>query len=439
MPRPSRKLLYGTFASAVAVVGASLWLSLQEPHGPSRRLPDGTTVELAQVTFGREHRHLVGNFWQQLWARQARLPSGPPGIDTPLDRLQTALDEPVLWFHWRRSPTADPNRLVGRMWSTVAIDEHGCRLANDTASTFTYPLWIYPAAWSRNRRLPVNGSSYKDLRVYPRRSGRFRFAFLDEQRPKQPAAEFPVILPPIKPAAEWEGQRPPVTAAAGNVTFVLDQLRPGHRQPGLNSASAAFHTREAGKPTANWWPEAFTVLDATGNSISTENPYYAAAGRMGFLSLCPREPAWKVRVRFIRRDAPLSAASFVWKPPPLLAPPRDRVLEPGSSVRHCGVTLELTRVIGGGNVTWEGGAGGYSTPTAVVTAHAPDSRFSLGLISAHDEAGRALKVDPAVLSSLGNEPDTREFSFRYPQGTRRLHLTFGLFETHTVEFLAKPP
>ena len=420
LKRPSRKLTYLTWATTIVVLGALWWLSFQEPHGPSCRLPDGSTVELAKVTYGREHRFKPGNLWQQLYA------AAGTGMGPAPDPFTTQKNAPVLWLRWKLPP---PGRDL-TSWAAAWIDEHGCVF--DTLDNIgpenprDFPPW-------RDASL-----TYTTPDVYPRRSGQFRLALVNarEERPV-PAAELDVRVPSAGPFPVWKGQALPVTARSGNVEFVLERLCPGPGPVlGFGTANATFHYRENGRSTGNWRPEEITVLDATGNINTSSNPLLGTNVATGFNGLCWHEPAWKLRVRFARSQPERAPARFVWRLPPLPVPRRNRRITPGIHLPPGPIGLQLVAVRDNGD--WFFGDGTQREARFEVKTASPATPYTLALIRSTNERGHELPLAPFYYESVGAITPGYEFTLPYAQGTKQLRLTFGLYETHTVEFLVKP-
>ena len=414
----TRRLTYLTWGVTLLVLSALLCLSFQEPRGQLRRLPDGTTVELAAVTFGREHRYQGGNLWQRLWALRY------PRVYPP-NPLETDEDEAVLWFNWH-GPC--------EFQQAGTVDEHGCYL-HPSASVYPMaPLSFGPRGRSIAKGPPT--FAFTELPAYPRRTGHFRLQLFDNPLERRPTAEFDVRQRPVRPVQEWQGQRLPLTARDGGVEFVMDQLRHEASPEMLGWASAVFRCREAGKLSHDWIPEQITVADVTGNSLTTSADANGS-DRQQFRGLCRREPAWKVQVGFVRSKPLRSTAAFVWQAPPLTAPAKDHTGGPSSSIRHGEVTLGIKEISGGGTATGET-FDAYQRPTVTLSISAPDSRYSVGVIAAADESGRPLEVEPSAACSLGPGDCLYDFRLRFRPRTRQVRLTLGLFETHTAEFLVKP-
>ena len=432
--KPRCTLAVLTWSGCFLVLGALLWLSFQEPHGQTSRLPDESTVELAAVTFGREHRYIAGNLWQRL--QELALPAGSAPTE---GHRSTSQEQPVLWLRWSEPGRAADAPFFTRVGAT--IDEHGCRLLNGDSSFVMSPGTMLAFADSA---LPSPG--YRDLSpvavdVYPRRSGHFRFGLLTTEKPlSPPLAAYEVALPPGGPFPEWRAGKPPVSARSGPVEVTLASLvRPPAAWPVGGTACATYRYQEQGRPTTNWRPELITVLDATGNTL--ESPVYATpkSELVGFNGLCWREPAWKLRVRFIRRQPAAAPARFVWRFPALPAPARNHAVDLPVRLPSGPIRLELERMLGGGRITHhDGGVSTYGEPRVAVIVGKLDPRLVLALTRVTNEQGRDLPVPADSFFSLGPDQTKHELPLSYPKGTKQLNLTFGLYETHTVEFLVQP-
>lgn len=432
MKRTVRRLTYLTWVITVAVFGALLWLSFQEPRGQTRRLPDGATAELAAVTFGREHRYIAGHLWQRL--REQALPAASAPTD---GQRSTPVEQPVLWLRWNEAQRA-PNAPLNWTQVGVTIDDHGCILLNGQTPGVWSARSLITFADSRSPAPGYQDVSPVTLDVYPRRSGHFQFGILNSETyqtyQSAPLAAYDVTVPPGGPFPEWRASKPPANARSGDLEVVLESLR--HGLGGLSSAT--FRYREHGRPTTNWQPDSITVFDATGNSLTCGGEA-TPDGATRFSGLCRREPAWKLRVRFVRRRPAEAPARFLWRFPAVTAPARDHQLQLPVRAPSGPIALLEARVLGGGRITHaDGGVSTYGRPGLVVKVGKFDPRFSLAVTRATNELGHDLPLPQGRYFGLGPDQAEAQLVFPYPPGTKQLHLTLGLYETHTVEFLVKP-
>ena len=207
MKRSSLKLVVGVWTAVGCVFALVAWVACQHPPTQKQRLPDGRLLELAKVTYGREHRFTEGTFGQQAWRAVVALGEPPPTQPVALNYRRTDSEEPRLWFRW----TGKTESLWGG-WSAVALDEHGCSFLCKRCGLQPLSELVSDGFESPELKRNVSAAS---LLSYPRRTGRFRYAQLQGGQfgvGQKVEVEHPP--PPTKPAVGpataarwWRGTR----------------------------------------------------------------------------------------------------------------------------------------------------------------------------------------------------------------------------------------
>jgi hypothetical protein len=117
---------------------ALLCLYLVFPSGEVRTvlLTDGTTLKIAHISYGKEHRYLPGPAWRRMVAKAPANIAGIFGVIPRIDRYPE--DTMVVWLEWNNSPGRQlfPQRLrvldSNGLASAYIIDRH-VQLSNRTA------------------------------------------------------------------------------------------------------------------------------------------------------------------------------------------------------------------------------------------------------------------------------------------------------------------
>jgi hypothetical protein len=237
----------------------------------------------------------------------------------------------------------------------------------------------------------------------------------------------------------------------------------------LSSAQAGFEVREAGRPAPGWYADSITILDETGNRSETGFGNGPALHGMYVQSLCPYEPAWKIRARFVRTDEAHFTPAEVRSIGDLPVPSPGRVLRLNLPSRSERLQIRAGVVAGPGKVTY--GAGGPvrairlrrypgnldvnsfsswngGTWTGGLVSHGRKPHVALKLQSllpderptlvVEDEHGRPLRC------GYWGQPDHSEagwhlWKLETPPGARRLRARLAVQRCVAVDFIVRPP
>lgn len=451
-------------AVLVAIVAAGMWAVSGVLEGQTRRLADGSVLQLEAVSYERQHL-LVDRGWRQKLLGPVLRHSFPSNAEYSFD---SDTDELAFLLFQRTIPGS-------KGWkgcAVVSVDEHGCRVGRGTA--MTVPAL---ASGSLSTRTPIYGA----LDAFPRRAGTFRLRVYPENS-ISPAAEFRVINPKPGPYPTWRPDPLPMTRRQGALQVTLSPLTTDlswpdllQSQPPLSSSElqkygaymaryplwsrmlpapwqvgwtrASFRILDHGRPSRDWRLEGVTVADATGNAL----PYRAQdprtclrsgsdpAGHLWFAfhkGLCARESAWKLRA-FLPWVGPADPrrADLRWTMHQVPVPLPGETIPLDATMTRQAVTLRV-RGVSGSNTR---SSDQFRTPVKTIRVHAEVRRpagLRLRLLTcATDEQGRELGL-----------PSNSVFDGRYewqptlqiPSGVKTLTLTFAVWKERIFEFLVRP-
>jgi len=229
-----------------------------------------------------------------------------------------------------------------------------------------------------------------------------------------------------------------VEATSGATRFVLTRLEDGGAPRPLSTAIAHFKYLEGGKEVDTWCPEQLTVLDATGNAITTSDFDNKDGRVMEFDALCRFESAWKLRVRFVRARRRGVPADYLWTVRNVPMPLDDVPIRVNAQKSFGEVSLDVGLL----DNNFKMPQGGFLSTSVEVRASAPVGVYQVSLNRVTDERGHDLLHPEDWRSPLTVDGSGQSlgFDFHPPTGSpRRLNLTFAVHRTRTVEFLVKPP
>ncbi|MEW6158366.1 MAG: AAA-like domain-containing protein [Verrucomicrobiota bacterium] len=430
-------------------------LTYQRPLKQSVRLADGTTLTLAKVGYGRQHRFEPGTF-KLAWLTEL-VPPLRRFINAHAFKQDTANDALVFWLVRR-----DSEGLYRGMewWSDYdVLDEHGCSFGRGNlhesfasssggwATSSTSPGSSFAA------RPPMKGqllTGHAALTSFPRRADSFKLRLFDTNGVI--AAEFTLKNPAPRPAPILIPETLPATRKSGDLEVTLTQLT-SKRVPwsmrGTNvldrlMVSPLFHVTEAGRPTVDWHaPENRMVL-----SDSSENYSHGTD-----TTLCLYESAWKIRADFFRKTSARFPSNQIWVITNLPMPVAGSSLALNLTNTLEEVRIDLFGLCGSGSFSYVTGApkpvsapnigGGYGSSGNVIFGERPhiglrlhgvkpDHQISLWII---DDKGRRT-VHPGGKVTTGNS----EFWFiEMPTDAETIALHLAVQTARRFEFIVRPP
>jgi hypothetical protein len=235
-----------------------------------------------------------------------------------------------------------------------------------------------------------------------------------------------------------------VTIRDGDLDFTLAELATGLRAGDLPRpvdpgawTRAAFRVTRNSRPAREWEPVDVMLSDATGNRWSPPDTFVEPKGdekRFFFGgTLCPDEPAWKLRVRFARVSG--FAPEELWTVRDLAVP------EPGfgesapvtAAAQRQGVTLRVQRVSRWARPPLSDLPAEWPYRCALeISAPVPDD-LRLTVLRATDERGRRL------IARFRHDGRGRcTVSLSGPPPLQKVNVTFAIQRCCFVEFVAAP-
>lgn len=402
-----------------------------------RRTHDGGVLSLEQVTQGRAHRFRDGS-WGQRFLHQV-LPEKLKGrvgqVVTPADTDRDAL---VCWIRRRAEGSIAIPRQIG------TVDEHGCEFTHG----HRLRAWEYPPSGG--------GINAVQLGVFPRRQKSFQLRLYDSL-PEPPVllADFAVPNPVAASFPVWTPEALPSRKVDRDLSVTLQELSAGIRAPKRlwtddtersEWARIALTLQPKLGPSWGWDTGRVTLWDATGNEWRSGGGSQSQVNQGGGdrrevwirRGLCPYEPAWKLRVEFVRDSIALSDPEIVKRSAPdairrisgLPVPERGQSVPLSRKLFLEGVEVVIDRV----TRTEESDPQGDTLTVHLRSqATAQDRQMVIGAAQATDQRGRA-----ADLVSWGGGFSEHTFSLRLAPGARTVDVTVAGSVSRVFEFVVKP-
>jgi hypothetical protein len=482
----------------VVAVGLA-WYLWRQVKRREYTMPDGTTIRVERVSYGSlEHIQLLSPMEKLRAALPAALQAKLAGPKPPLltgswsRNAVTHPSEDALYIYISRRDRENHYGGVNASRAEV-VDEDGCVFAATQVGGFEYGL-LGSRKFARRTNYSVGFFRFE---AFPRREKKFRFLVQDDGpatagESATPAfAQFIVANPtPRTPEVHWPVESLPVTRTQGSVSFVLTNVvfetnnypwLPSNLKRKVLLPECQFS--EEGRASTNWEAVETDLFDISGNFVS------GAAGYRG--SLCPRESAWKMRVKFFGGEKSLAASNAVWTLRGLAVPGAGHFTLLKQSDTLQGVKVSAVRFFGTGqftlsnNMVLEGAPAKepitneslriiYMPPAStgknsdekavynIEVAH-PRLAFAWGYLNddqqltvcAVDDQGREFYAhnlgwrisnppmgrEPRHVNYLNNLSDTGEsvLSVDLPLDARTVDLTFCVHTCQTEEFIFAPP
>lgn len=442
------KVLLVLFLLLVAiVVGVVVWFSKPTQTVQSWRLPDGSEISLAKVTYGHKHQVRYDHRWQDFL-----YPLFPAKVQSKFGsrvamHTSSTSNAVVVWLWHRQIPAA--MRGMGSSprpnYNLFTVDENGVE-----SERFDLP--------NCNYFMPKTGDTLSgwELEEYPRRSKQIGIRLYavgyagndvlvaEFKIPNQVRLNYPV----------WVAEKLPALRKTNDLEISLLKLETGLATIGMGTRTAGkggkafssgeFTMREHGQATEDW---SITHIEATASSgeirplalISAWRDHKQVFGFTGALWL--EEPAWKLKVEVSRTAHFPPAELWIVKHVPVPAP--GRISEISAHTNMYGEEIELLS-LSSPNTSIEELR--IRLPDANLHARTPFplSDAHLTLVEVRDDQGQ--KVETHGLrtgSSTGGRGATlRQMDYRFginiPDGAKTLDVTFAFSQSLYVEFLAKP-
>ena len=395
-------------------------------------LPDGSTMRLAEVTYGKEH-FCPGEWWYSLARRLPMAWQSRLKINTGAS-MTTSEPSLGVWLSWDKSGSSG-----GGWWDFGLIDESGVEVPASSANHHGSSRTGEPILLGRTfTAFPRRGATMK-LRLYQRRSGGER----------ELAASFEFANPVRGKHPEWRPQTTPAIVRQGNLEITFKNLRVGVSggyeprvpKPGEEVwARADFLVRENGAPSDLWFPDGIELADATGNKLrqnSWSSGVQSGAAHLRWRPyLWPSEAAWKIRVEFIRNhEKAVFSTNELVVVTGLVLPAVDDVTELNLSTNRLGHTVRVLGLTSGKGTFGDRHSRMSSAGVRIEVDVSPElgTGKRLTVVSVRDDQGG--KVDS---SGAGSGGGSYSFSYKPEPDAKSLDFTLAVQEVITAEFLVKP-
>jgi hypothetical protein len=503
---------------AILITIALAWVVSSWPPPRNHRLSDGTVLRVERVSFGLRDTAYAPpvNLFEDWKGKFATVLPKTWAAKIPVKRFASSGN----WWMWA---TVHSNVQSLNVWITRRDLTNGLAPTQlGAAELVDDDGFVYPATQTGGTSYPRGGLGYRwpiqssvswfTFEAYPRHQSRMRLRLYNQRdtrarQSQELLAEFVVLnpAPRASTATGWTLEPLPVEKKFGDVSFILRSV--GYKTNWIEGASNSlswnysanpveiaprFAVLEHGRQTALWQPadvnpdplEPESLVDQPSDwealdmelSDSSGNIAPKQWGHSTSLSLSPREPAWKLAVKFFGSEQSEAASNAVFVIRGVKVPG----LQEYSSIRTekelDGVAVTAVALTGPGETTYSGEAlqrmtnmdvrRGNSIQTAnngsqeVVDSVTPHIAVRLGNLGDDQRLTiRAVDADgnDYYATSFGNGDNTRRahrpaylqkepgpyqlscFLLDLPSGVKKVDLYFCMHRARTVDFFFKPP
>lgn len=470
--RWARRHWIGLGLAALAGLLTAMWWGA--PSGSQTvRLADGRQVTLKAVTFGKTHRYTHAKPWLKPLA--LLLPANwAARLGAKTFEQTTATEVLMCWFETRPMPR-------GRVpFMASVVDEDGdewgslpcvfdAALPAEDRTCFMFMLSNFP------RRVPqFRLHLFDSFPIIFGNPTNVMFSRVSGSVPASRSAShwtnlvmFTIPNPVRGPFPAWTPEPLPITRQDEEGAVTLTAFNTGLYATGLLAETEgpcwtelAFQFPPDEQCAGPWIVSSVERQDATGNSVRGKKPY----GRLislpdprhdmmerrnaGGISLPGAvwhdEPAWKLRVEFVQDRNSQFRSNDLWEVKGVAVPPSNGMVELDLKARLRYGALRL-KGITAANVLFPGERTPKNpSPQVYVELEPATNGVRLDLIRAIDNRGEQVvsystaQWGPPASTSTATGISTRAFGLFIPPEARALDLTFALYRSRTVEFLAKP-
>ncbi|HWN94754.1 MAG TPA: hypothetical protein VNT99_06965, partial [Methylomirabilota bacterium] len=386
----------------------------------------GAVVTLEKVTYGKEHRFVHGSLWQRLRARLPEKWFGKSGAVMLTHR--TTNDVAVAWMVWKGSSVTNVAMLP--YFSSYIVVNGRDELLQITRMAALHRIGK-EVLDARELVLPRQGKSVR-LRLYDFATNSHRL----------PVGEFKISNPSRKDPLEWKPEQLPIRRTGGNVEFTLSQFTAGTEVradrrllTALNKLT--FQIAENGQRTTNWQLRSIYASDALGNqNVYGVGSYPDRNGDEsweGYWLLWPDEPAWKLRLEFVRRGG--FAPDERWLVEGIPVPGRDSFTPKTFQTNLQGVLLVVRGISDAQGLLPDGQMSVNATSNVLDMKWSPSREGTrVSLLEVKDESGQ--KLVPA--GSVGGDHGQIGYRLNIASNVHSVNALFAVHRNRVVEFLAKP-
>ena len=280
-------------------------------------MSDGSVLRLEKVAYGNRENIQIGTLLDRLkqqlpqaWVQRFTKPnSGNRSSWWNNTTTHTNNDALYIYISRRKGALGDFQD-VGSVTAQL-VDEDGC-VFTETQSGGEDNGVLPPTPPGTMRGGMCSSLNWYRFEAFPRRQRKFKLRLYDQQG--QMMSEFTIRnpAPPPPPSTNWVVEPLPIARTNGDTTFTLTQLTiksnanrfGAGRGWNPKSIKPKYEIIEGGQPSTNWQALDMELYDSTGNFASEMSPTERY--------LCPREPAWKLRVKFFASEEAKSASNATW-------------------------------------------------------------------------------------------------------------------------------
>ena len=348
--------------STLVIITVAGFLIFREGGGLEKPMPDGSIIRIEKLAFGKiEHVDPVGRLQKikgammELWRKHVSHAAPPSRVGWSSWSLNavTHPNEPALYLYLSRYVPRNGYRNVNA--DVYLVDEDGCVFVPTQSGG-----WDDGLIRATGLRTGVQYSvGWYRFEAFPRRDRKFRLVVVDNPwgnvpgSGRSPPVELLVANPAPRPAAaNWSVEPLPVTRTQGSVSFILSKVSfesnspTGNFDDNAKTMDTDFKVREEGRPSADWQAVSTELYDGSGNFINEDQQSYL------YHSLCPREPAWKLKARFFGSKDSHAASNAVWTLHGLRVPGAGESVPVGQSNELQGVLVSVAAFGGAGDFTY---------------------------------------------------------------------------------------
>lgn len=413
-----------------ALVALQVWRTPKPQLPPVAKLPDGSTLRLAKVSFGTAH-FAPGPWWRPLaqrlpadWQRRFGVVTGP-GLSTTTPSLGIWLEQERVGNHSH--------------WEFALVDEHGAEVTMTAASTHESSATGGPS---------LSGRAFT---AFPRR-GKMVLLRIYERAPaggRTLQASFHFANPTPGPHPEWRPQPPPARLRQGDLEITFKHLlvganfdgKPRLPNPGEEPwARLEFDIKEHGVASDVWFPDGIELADATGNKLrqnAWSSGVQGGAARLRWRPyLWPSEVAWKIRVEFMRNhEKAVFSRNELIVVTGLALPATDAVTELNLSTNRLGHTVRVLGLSSGKGKFSERHSSMSGPGIRIEVDVSPElgTGKRLSVLNVRDNQGR--KVESR---GYGRSSSSYSFGYEPKPDVKRLDFTLAVQEVVIGEFVVKP-
>lgn len=446
-PRPRKAFLSTAlilFGLLLAGGVALVWLQPQPKTPAHLRLPDGSTVGVAAVTFGTNHSHggLLAKWLQSLPdAVQDIVPNLGPHMS--YFSLKTPTPTLVVWLDLLKLSNSPPGYMSPGWFEVFLGDTNGFVSGPGQNLPFVGFGTVFPMQFS----------------AFPRRERVFTLHVYshDAQGKAKDCGALEVLNPAYHAYPQWQAEILPAKHRAGDVEATLEMFSTGHGTGGMsmgsfsrgtfgiefpargedgeNATGCFLRLRSLVNMNEFWRVDRVVLSDATSNRVSSTSMNITGFEGEAFAfapGLWTNETAWKLDCEIKRVKGFAPNELFTFKNIPLGS--LDQTSQYGWTTNFNGVTVTLdtfVRRMPMTNKLW--------SSTMLSTAHFSVSGATNDLyidwVETRTDQGASVESAGGSSSSLGSQ---ERWFLDIPVDAKTLDITFAVHQGRSVEFLVKP-